>query len=168
MKNKLTESLVLKTVSEEPTKGMFEVEGLYKGYGITLGNTLRRVLLSSLPGVAATQIKIKGVNHEFTTIPNVIEDVVEIALNVKKIRFRSHTAEPHVLHIKAKGETVVTAADIDADAEIDILNPENPLGPKATASIPHRLIEKYYKFHPVRYENFQKPELVLYHSPRRL
>ena len=124
MHHTLSESVIIKTVSEDAKKGVFEIEGLYKGYGITVGNTLRRVLLSSLPGAAATHIKIKGINHEFTTIPNVMEDVVEIALNVKRIRFRSYTAAPHVLHLAAKGETEVTAADIYTDAEIDILNPE--------------------------------------------
>ena len=82
------EAMAIKTVSETATKGVFEIEGLYTGYGLTIGNALRRVLLSSLPGAVITQVKIKGVGHEFSTIPHILEDVVELTLNFKKIRFR--------------------------------------------------------------------------------
>jgi DNA-directed RNA polymerase subunit alpha len=103
---------------------VFEIEGLYAGYGLTLGNALRRALLSSLPGAAATYLKLKGVPHEFTTMPGVKEDVVEIILNVKKIRFMMHSDEPQTLLVKAKGTGVVTAGDIETNAQVEVVNPE--------------------------------------------
>lgn len=123
----LSESVTIKKVSETDTDGVFEVEGLYSGYGITVGNTLRRVLFSSLPGAAVTQFKVKGVQHEFSTLPGVKEDVVEIVLNLKKLRFRVHTDEPQTLYLKVKGERVVVAADLEANAEVDVLTPDLPI-----------------------------------------
>ncbi len=120
----LSESVKVKKVSETATSGMFEIDGLYTGYGITVGNALRRVLLSSLPGAAVTQIKIKGANHEFSTLPNVMEDVVEIMLNFKKIRFAIHSDEPQVLSLKVKGEKVVTSSDIKLNAQVDLISPD--------------------------------------------
>ena len=101
---KLSETVKIKKVSEKENEGVFEIEGLYTGYGLTLGNALRRVLLSSLPGAAITQIKIKGVDHEFSTIDGVMEDVVEITLNLKRVRFRFFADEPQTLILKVKGE----------------------------------------------------------------
>lgn len=118
--------------------GKYIIEPLERGYGTTLGNSLRRVLLSSLPGTAATSIKIAGVQHEFSTIPGVKEDVTEIVLNVKSIVALLHTDEPRTVYIEAVGEGVVTAGDIKADAEIEILNPEQPiatLGPDGALSM---------------------------------
>ena len=115
---------------ETPTDssyGKYIVEPLERGYGTTLGNSLRRVLLSSLPGTACTSIKIAGVQHEFSTIPGVKEDVTEIVLNVKSIIARLHSTEPKTVYIEASGEGVVTAGDIKADAEVEILNPEQPI-----------------------------------------
>jgi len=120
----LSEAVKIKKVSETDKEGVFEIEGLYTGYGLTLGNALRRVLLSSLPGAAITQIKIKGVEHEFSTIPGVLEDVVEIMLNLKKIRFRFYATEPQVLTLKAKGEKEVTARDIKTNAQVEVVNPD--------------------------------------------
>lgn len=126
---------------ETPTDssyGKYIVEPLERGYGTTLGNSLRRVLLSSLPGTAATSIKIAGVQHEFSTIPGVKEDVTEIVLNVKSIIARLHSEEPKTVYIEAVGEGVVTAGDIKADAEVEILNPEQPiatLGPDGALSM---------------------------------
>ena len=100
----LSETVNIKKVSESDREGVFEIDGLYAGYGLTIGNALRRVLLSSLPGAAITQIKVKGVNHEFSTLEGMKEDVVELGLNLKKVRFRIHTDEPQVLTLKAKGE----------------------------------------------------------------
>ncbi|NCN52858.1 DNA-directed RNA polymerase subunit alpha [Candidatus Wolfebacteria bacterium] len=120
----LSESVGIKKVSETGTDGAFEIEGLYSGYGITIGNALRRVLFSSLPGAAVTQFKVKGASHQFTTVDNVAEDVVELSLNLKRLRFRVHTDEPQVLTLKVKGEREVTAADIDANAEVEIINPD--------------------------------------------
>ncbi len=115
---------------ENPTDssyGKYVIEPLERGYGTTLGNSLRRVLLSSLPGTACTSIKIAGIQHEFSTIPGVKEDVTEIVLNVKSIIARLHSAEPKTVYIEAAGEGVVTAGDIKADSEVEILNPEQPI-----------------------------------------
>ncbi|TSA46225.1 DNA-directed RNA polymerase subunit alpha [bacterium] len=100
------------------------IEPLYPGYGVTIGNALRRVLLSSLPGAAVTAVKIKGVDHEFSTIPNVREDVVDIILNLKQLRLKVHSEEPVKLELKSKGQKNVTAADIRADANVEIVNPD--------------------------------------------
>jgi len=118
--------------------GKFVVEPLERGYGTTLGNSLRRVLLSSLPGTAVTTVKIAGVQHEFTTIPGVKEDVPEIILNLKGLIARLHSEGTKTVYIEAAGECVVTAGDIKADAEVEILNPDlhiATLGPDATLSM---------------------------------
>jgi len=108
----------------EESYGKYIVEPLERGYGTTLGNSLRRVLLSSLPGTAVTTIKIAGIQHEFSTIPGVKEDVTEIVLNVKGIVARLHSDGPKTVYIEAAGECEITAGDIKADAEVEILNPE--------------------------------------------
>ena len=126
---------------ESPTDdsyGKYVIEPLERGYGTTLGNSLRRVLLSSLPGTAVTSIRIAGVQHEFSTIPGVKEDVTEIVLNIKRIIARLHSDEPKTVYIEASGECEVTAGDIKADSEVEILNPElhlATLGPDASLSI---------------------------------
>ncbi|TYQ15124.1 UNVERIFIED_CONTAM: DNA-directed RNA polymerase subunit alpha [Acetivibrio alkalicellulosi] len=122
--------------SEDNMYGKFVIEPLERGYGITLGNSLRRILLSSLPGVAVTSIKIDGVLHEFSTIPGVVEDVTEIILNVKGLSLDLHSEGPKVVYIDADGEGDVTAADIKADADVEILNPDHKI---ATLSGEHRL-----------------------------
>lgn len=108
----------------ENNYGKFVIEPLERGYGTTLGNSLRRVLLSSLPGAAVTSIKIDGVLHEFSTIPNVLEDTTEIILNIKKLVLRYDGSERKILRIECNGPKELTAADIEPDAEVDILNPE--------------------------------------------
>ena len=113
--------------SAEASYGKFIVEPLERGYGTTLGNSLRRVLLSSLPGTAVTKIKIAGIQHEFSTIPGVTEDVTEIVLNVKGIIARLHCDTPKTVYIEASGEGEVTAGDIKTDAEVEVLNPEQPI-----------------------------------------
>ena len=118
--------------------GKYVVEPLERGYGTTLGNSLRRILLSSLPGTAVTSIKIAGVQHEFTTIPGVKEDVTEIVLNVKGIIAKLYCEGTKTVHIEASGECKVTAGDIKADADVEILNPDlhiATLGPDATLSM---------------------------------
>ena len=118
--------------------GKYVVEPLERGYGTTLGNSLRRILLSSLPGTAVTSIKIAGVQHEFTTIPGIKEDVTEIVLNVKGIIAKLHCEGVKTVHIEAAGEGKVTAGDIKADADVEILNPElhiATLSPEATLSM---------------------------------
>lgn len=120
---------------EDGSYGKYVIEPLERGYGTTLGNSLRRILLSSLPGTAATSIKIAGVQHEFSTIPGVKEDVTEIVLNVKKLIARLHSQGVKTVYIDAAGECEVTAGDIKADGEVEILNPELhicTLGPDAT------------------------------------
>lgn len=102
----------------------FVCEPLERGYGITLGNSLRRILLSSLPGAAITSIKVDGVQHEFTTIPGIVEDVVEIILNLKNVRLKIHDNEEKNLKIDVDGEGEVTAGDIVGDANVEILNPD--------------------------------------------
>ena len=111
-------------VDEKGTYGKFVVEPLERGYGITLGNSLRRILLSSLPGAAVTSVYIEGVLHEFSTIPGVVEDTTEIILNLKQLVLRIHSDEEKILEIEAQGPGEVTAADIRADSDVDILNPE--------------------------------------------
>ncbi|MBI2279021.1 MAG: DNA-directed RNA polymerase subunit alpha [Candidatus Brennerbacteria bacterium] len=113
----------VKTLSEEGNSGVFHVEGLYTGYGHTVGTSLRRALLSSLPGAAITQVKIKGVDHEFSTVPGMLEDVVEFTLNLKKVRFHFFADEPQVLTLKVKGDREVTAADIETTAFAKVVNP---------------------------------------------
>jgi DNA-directed RNA polymerase subunit alpha len=110
--------------ADDNTFGKFVIEPLERGYGITLGNSLRRILLSSLPGVAVTSIKIDGVLHEFSTIPGVIEDLTEIILNIKNLSFKLYSDGPKIIYIDADGEGPVTAGDIKADSDVEILNPD--------------------------------------------
>ncbi len=124
----VSSSVSIKTVSEDAHNGVFEIEGLYKGYGQTVGTALRRALLSSLPGAAVTEIKIKNVPHEFSTLPGLKEDIVELMLNFKRLRFRLHVDEPQVLALKSKGEGVVTGGDIELNSSVEIINPEEVLG----------------------------------------
>ena len=119
---------------DDDSYGKYVVEPLERGYGITLGNSLRRILLSSLPGTAVTSVKISGVQHEFSTIPGVKEDVTEIVLNIKSIIAKLHSEGEKTVYIEAIGEGEVTAGDIKADGEVEILNPEQhiaSLGPDA-------------------------------------
>ena len=109
---------------EDASYGKYVVEPLERGYGMTLGNSLRRILLSSLPGYAATSVKIAGVQHEFSTVAGVSEDVTEIVLNVKQLILKLHTQEIKTVYIDAVGPCEVTAGDIKADGEVEILNPE--------------------------------------------
>ena len=113
-------------ISEDKKYGKFVVEPLERGYGITLGNSLRRIMLSSLPGAAVSQIKIEGVLHEFSSIPGVKEDVTEIVMNIKSLAIKnnSDTNEPKTAYIEYEGEGVVRASDIQVDQDIEILNPD--------------------------------------------
>jgi DNA-directed RNA polymerase subunit alpha len=121
----LSDTVKIKKISEADNVGNFEIEGLYAGYGLTLGNALRRVLLSSLPGAAITQVKIKGAEHEFSTVPGVLEDIIEIILNLKKVRFHFFAAEPQNLTLKVKGEKKVAAKDIKTNAQVEVVNPDS-------------------------------------------
>ncbi len=123
----LSSTVEIKTVSENEKGGVFEIGGLFAGYGLTIGNALRRALLSSLPGAAVTEIKVKNAPHEFSTIPGVQEDIVELLLNFKKLRFHLHTDEPQTLILKKKGEGTITAEDIKLNSDVDLMNPEEVL-----------------------------------------
>jgi len=120
----LSETVKINKISDDGKFGVFHIEGLYTGFGLTLGNALRRALFSSLSGAAVTQIKIKGVEHEFTTIPGIVEDVLKLALNFKNIRFKFFSDEPQILTLKAKGEKEVKAGDVKPNAQVEIINPE--------------------------------------------
>jgi len=111
-------------VKEEDNKGVFEIDGLYPGYGHTLGNSLRRIILSSLPGASLTSIKIDGVNHEFQTLDGIKEDVIVMILNLKKIRFKMLSDEPQTVTLSIKGPKEVTAKDIKTGGQVEILSPE--------------------------------------------
>lgn len=120
----LSDSVKIQKIADDGRRGTFDIEGLFPGYGFTLGNSLRRVLLSSLPGAAVTQFKVKGVLHEFSTLPGVLEDVVEIGMNLKNLRFRFIADEPQILTITAKGVKEVTGADIESNAQVEVVNPD--------------------------------------------
>jgi len=111
-----------KIIREEGTTGVYEIDGLYPGYGHTLGNSLRRIILSSLPGAAITKVKISGVEHEFSAIDGVKEDVITLLLNIKKLRIRVTGDEPVVLTLKAKGVKEISAKDIEVPGQAEILN----------------------------------------------
>lgn len=113
-----------KVVSEDGTKGVYEIDGFYPGYGFTIGNSLRRIILSSLPGAAITSVKIDGVEHEFSSIKGIKEDVVMIMINLKRLRIKMTSSEPQVLTIKAKGAKTITAKDIETPGQVEIINPE--------------------------------------------
>ena len=110
-------------VSEEGNTGVYEIDGLYPGYGHTLGNSLRRIILSSIPGSAVVSVKIDGVSHEFSTISGVKEDVIGIILNLKKVRFKVLDDQSHMLSLKVKGVSNITAKDIEVPGQVEILNP---------------------------------------------
>ena len=116
----------IEEISEDKKYGRFVVQPLERGYGTTLGNSLRRIMLSSLPGVAVSQVKIDGVVHEFSAIPGVKEDVTEIIMNIKNLAIKnnSESTEPKIAYIEYEGEGVVTAGDIHVDSDLEILNPE--------------------------------------------
>lgn len=116
-----------KIIEEKGNKGIFQIDACYPGYGTTIGNALRRVLLSSLPGAAITGIKIKGIQHEFSTIPHVAEDVVQIILNFKQVRFKLHTERSFKVTLKAKGEKEVKAGDIKTTSELEVVNKNTPI-----------------------------------------
>ncbi len=124
MENILLPSTITYEQGGRPNEGVLVIEPCFHGYGTTLGNALRRVLLSSLPGAAVTAVKIKGVNHEFQAIENVKEDALEVILNLKLLRLRLFSDEPVILKLSVTGERAVTAGDIEPNADVEIVNPE--------------------------------------------
>ena len=123
-----------KIIREEKNKAIFEIEALYPGYGVTIGNSLRRVLLSSLEGAAVSQMKIKGIVHEFSTIPGVLEDVITIMLNLKQLRFKMFTDEPQKATLKVKGEKEVKGSDFEIPAQLELINPNCHIATLTTKS----------------------------------
>ncbi|MFC1663829.1 DNA-directed RNA polymerase subunit alpha [Patescibacteria group bacterium] len=111
-----------KIIEKKGNKAIFKIEALYPGYGVTVGNSLRRVLLSSLPGAAITQVKIKGVPHEFSTIPGILEDVIIIILNLKQLRFKVFADEPQNAQLKVKGEKEVKSSDFNLPPQVELIN----------------------------------------------
>ena len=130
----LLPSKVLFEEGDQPTIGRMIVEPCEAGFGTTLGNAFRRVLLSSLPGAAISDIRIEGIEHEFSTVPHVKEDLIQIILNVKQLRLKVHADEPVRLRIAVKGERVVTAGDIEKNADVEIVNPEQVIATLTDAS----------------------------------
>ncbi|HEX4799248.1 MAG TPA: DNA-directed RNA polymerase subunit alpha [Candidatus Paceibacterota bacterium] len=127
-----------RVIKEEEFSGIFEIDGLYPGYGHTLGNSLRRIILSSLPGAAITQVKIDGLEHEFSTIKGVREDGITLLLNLKRVRLHMHSDTALTINLKVQGPKVVTAADFTLPSQITILNPEQVIAEitdKTTLSI---------------------------------
>ena len=151
-----------KIIKKEQNKAIFEIEGLYPGYGATVGNSLRRVLLSSLPGAAVTQMKIKGVQHEFSTIPGVIEDVITIGLNLKQLRFKIYTDEPQKARLKIKGEKEVKGSNFELPSQIELINKNSHIATltdkKAELDIEIQ-IEKGMGYVPVERRKKEKQEI---------
>ena len=152
----------IKVIAREGSRATFEISPLMPGYGATIANPLRRVLLSSLEGAAVTSIKIKGIDHEFSSIAGVQEDVIEMIINIKKIKFRLHTDGPVKLTLEVKGEKEVTAADIKTNADVEIINPEQhiaTLTEKKTDFAMELDVEKGIGYVPV--EQRQKEKLAI-------
>jgi DNA-directed RNA polymerase subunit alpha len=146
-----------KVVSKKENSATFEIEALYPGYGITVANSLRRVLLSSLPGAAITQIKIKGVQHEYSTIPGVAEDVITIVMNLKHLRFKVYESEPVKATLKIKGEKDVKGSDIKLPSQVELINKSEHIATTTSKSADLDIeiqIEKGIGYEPV--ENRKK------------
>src|SRR4030043_2422757 len=111
-----------KIIEKKGNRILFEIEALYPGYGVTVGNALRRVLLSSLSGAAVTQVKFKGIHHEFSTIPGVLEDVINIMLNLKQLRFKIFSDEPQKATLKVKGEKIIKGSDFKLPSQVELVN----------------------------------------------
>lgn len=152
----------LKTLEENGNRATFAIEPLYSGYGMTLGNSLRRVILSSLGGAAVTAVKIDTVSHEFSTIEGVKEDVVQVILNLKQLRFKVYSDEPQYLMLTASGKGAVTAADIKAPADVEIVNPHQVIAnlstDKARLGMEIR-VEKGRGYVPVEHREGEKLEV---------
>jgi DNA-directed RNA polymerase subunit alpha len=152
----------LKTVREDGNKATFAIEPLHSGYGMTLGNSLRRVILSSLGGAAVTAVKIDSVAHEFSTIDGVKEDVVEIILNLKKLRFRVYSDEPQFLMLAASGQGPVTAAAIKTSSDVEIVNADQLIATLDNAKVKLGMeirVEKGRGYVPVEHREAEKLEV---------
>jgi DNA-directed RNA polymerase subunit alpha len=151
-----------RVVSEDEFRGIFEIDNLYPGYGHTLGNSLRRIILSSLPGAAVTQVKIEGAEHEFSVLDGVREDVLTMLLNLKRVRLSLHGDEPMTISLKKTGVGMVTAGDLVVPSQVEILNPEQPIGEitnKSTTLEMELLIEKGLGYVPREVHQKDKVEI---------
>lgn len=151
-----------KVVSKEGNKAIFEISPLYPGYGMTIGNSLRRVLISSLDGAAITAVKIRGVDHEFSAMPGVLEDTIEIILNLKKVRFKFFGNEPVTLTLNFKGTGEIKAGNIKTTADVEVVNPDQhilTITDKKTAVEMELTVEKGVGYIPV--EQRQKEKLTV-------
>lgn len=151
-----------KVIQKDKNRAIFEVEGLYPGYGVTIGNSLRRVLLSSLEGVAVTEVKIKGVPHEFYTIPGVLEDVIMIILNLKNLRFKIHEGTLQKVELKVKGEREVKGADFKFSPQVSLANPDLHIATLTDKNKEFEMeitIEKGIGYEPKEQKNTKKSEI---------
>jgi DNA-directed RNA polymerase subunit alpha len=151
-----------KIIEKKGNWALFETEGLYPGYGVTIGNSLRRVLLSSLEGAAITQVKIKGVSHEFSTIQGVMEDVINILLNLKQLRFKMFSDEPQTATLSIKGERKVKGSDFKFPSQIELVNKDAPVATLTSKSAELEteiLIEKGIGYEPVEIRKKEKLEI---------
>ena len=151
-----------KIVQKQDNSAIFEIAGLYPGYGVTIGNSLRRVLLSSLSGAAVTQVKIKGVQHEFSTIPGVMEDVITILLNIKQLRFKLHTGEPQKATLSVKGAKTVKASAFETPSQLELVNKDALLATLTSKSASLEieiLVEKGLGYEPVEARKMGKLEI---------
>jgi len=149
-------------IEKKGNKAVFEIEALYPGYGVTLGNSLRRVLLSSLSGAAITQVKIKGVQHEFSTIPGVLEDVITIMLNLKQLRFKLFSEEPQKSTLKVKGEKTVKGSDFKLPSQVEMINKTAPIATLTSKSAELEMeirIEKGIGYSPRELRKKEKLEI---------
>lgn len=151
-----------KIIEKKDYSAIFEIAGLYPGYGVTVGNSLRRVLLSSLPGAAVTQVKIKGAQHEFSTIPGVMEDVITILLNIKQLRFKLHTDEPQKAVLSIKGIKTVKASAFETPSQLELVNKDAHLATltaKSSSLDIEILVEKGLGYEPVESRKMGKLEI---------
>ncbi len=159
-----TLDVTINKLSETDNTGVFSFKPLPKGFGYTLGNTLRRILLTSLDGAAITQVKLNGVSHEFTTMPGVKEDVIELTLNLKQVRARMNTENPVVLRISKKGPGAITAADIEANSDLEIVNSDCHIATLTDAKTVFEaevVFEKGTGFSPVEERETSKVGVIL-------
>ena len=151
-----------RVVSEDEFRGVFEIDNLYPGYGHTLGNSLRRIILSSLPGAAITQVKIEGADHEFSVLDGIQEDVITILLNLKRVRLSLHGDEPMTISLKKSGLGIVTAGDLIVPSQVEILNPDQKIAEitsKGTTLELEILVEKGLGYVPREVHQKDKVEI---------
>lgn len=151
-----------KMILEEVNRAVFEIEGLWPGYGHTIGNAIRRVLLSSLEGAAIASVKIEGVHHEFSTLPGLREDIVELSLNLRQVRFRMHGSGPYTATLSVKGEKTITARDFETPSQLEVVNPDQyiaTLTDKKAALVMDAVVEKGVGYQPVESRRKEKVEI---------